>query len=146
MIGGLEFEVYRSIRSVFVIRISVENESGAFRHTPTASAATPFWRCLTTARVSWFRFRETRWIDIKDLSPGWGKLTKAVRELHQNLRCTVTLMLSFLKGSERRALEHHSIPPEPSTNPGMPPIANHIPAHSDPQTLVSVSEYNYLVR
>ena len=42
MIGVLEFEVYRSIMSIFVIRISVENESGAIRHTPTVSAVTPF--------------------------------------------------------------------------------------------------------
>ena len=42
MIGVLEFEVYRSIRSIFVIRISVENESGAFGHAPTVSAVTPF--------------------------------------------------------------------------------------------------------
>ena len=33
--GGLEFEVYRSIRSVFVIRISVENESGAIMQART---------------------------------------------------------------------------------------------------------------
>ena len=36
MIGRLKLKVYRSIRSVFVIRISVENESGAFRHTMTS--------------------------------------------------------------------------------------------------------------
>ena len=67
MIGGLKLKVYRCIRSVFVIRISVENESGAFRHAPTVSAVTPFWRCSVRALVFWWISPDFLWFKSASL-------------------------------------------------------------------------------
>ena len=75
---------------------------------------------------------------------GLGKPEFAYVELHSSLMCTPDVVLPFLRGVERRAPEHSCHPQQPSNHSGN--IPQHIPAHSDPQTHVSVAEYNYLVR
>ena len=52
------------------------------------------------------------------------------------------MLALFLREAKRRASEHHSTPQRSSKHSGMPPKP--YPPHSDPQTLVSVAEYNYL--